>query len=317
MSEHTKKRKRLLLIARLGVIATTLAALGVVSSPAKATATTITLTNGNSEVDYNVVPPIDTTKPGGLYKYSVDGVNQVNTAVSFFRTPSGAGSTSDNRLGTLKLVSVSQAANSYTSEYLENAANSRFRLDFTSTLQGGDPGSGTSILQSVTKITNLSGQSLSNFAYFTYTDYDLNNTPNGDTASAGLGLGTTINAQQTEPNGTEADSSVNLTARSGVTRRYEVNNASTLLGELNSGTAYNLNNSSGPLDGDVATAFEYTFPLAATGLNSSVQITQQRTITGVPQLASVPEPSVALGFLTLGGLMLACQGCRKRSFLNS
>ena len=165
-------------------------------------------------------------------------------------------------------------------------------------LSGGSTTSGKSDIGETIRIFNTSATTLS-FHLFQYSDFDLGDAGN-DTVQLGRNIRGLFNeASQTDINGAGLTETVVTPGAN----HGEVAFFADTLNHLNSGTAYNLNDNSGPVGpGDVTWALQWDFNIAPGG---SAIVSKDKYL----QIAPVPEPAV----MALAGLGLLLCVFRKRT----
>ena len=121
-----------------------------------------TLSDGNSQV---YVDP--TTSPtAGMSQWCVDGPNYASQDWFYYRLGTSGPVTPINLLG---VSSDTCSLNAATVTYSGSGSASGLSLQLQYSLDGGNPGDGTSILYTTIKVNNQTGQSLQLFEYGQYT----------------------------------------------------------------------------------------------------------------------------------------------------
>jgi hypothetical protein len=256
-------------------------AVGLALWCAPAQASSVTLTSGNSSAT------IQADSTAGMNSWVVDGVNQLYQQWFFFRI----GSTGDESgINALSLASVVQplpniAIVSYTGQDGLNVA-------ITYTLTGGLGGTATSDIAETIAINN-SGRSALDLHFFQYSDFDLNGTPGGDTV------------QIANPNSVTQSGENNFMSETVITppaNFHAVGFYPDLLNLFSDGLPTTLDNSNGPLTGDVSWAFQWDDTL---GANGTFIISKDK------QIRPVPEPG---SMLLLGTGLFGLAGVIRRRF---
>jgi hypothetical protein len=252
-------------------------ALGLIATQALAV-TGVTLTSGNSVVT------IDPYNQMGMNTWYVDGQNQLYQQWFWYRIGQSAEQSIDMiGLPVINQYSASQMSSTYT------GTGFTLRIDYG--LVGGAAGSGDSTVNESITINNTSGSQMS-FHFFQYSDYNLGGV-NADTVQLDTDFS---NALVTSGGNGMGEVVVSPRPNLGEVAPYD----QTLL-KLNNGVANNLDGSTGPLGpGDITFAFQWDFTLAASGPESSVQISKIKSL----DVVVVPEPASALLGLVGVGLIV-------------
>ena len=267
-------------IAKPKITPAALAAVVMAALAAPTQAAIFTMTDQNSVVQVN------TTTQAGVFSWTVGGVSQVNQEWYWYRIGSSG---AESSIDTLSAPVVSQPTSATLTATYANAQLS-VRVDYL--LRGGTAGSGISDLADTITLTNLTASSMS-LHFFAYTDYDLQATPNNDTAQLGKsGITNKFNElYQTDLLGTITDSVNTPGADHG-----EVALGGTTLAKLTDANPTTLSDTAGPVGpGNVAGALEWDLTL---GSGQAMVLSRDQNLTGV-----VPEPA-SLGLLALGTLGL-------------
>jgi hypothetical protein len=250
------------------------------TSALTAEAQTEKLNDGNSTV---VINP----SSGQLMtQWLVDGSSQLVLQGMYYRIGNVGG---ESALSTLSLISQNRLnGNTLQVTY----GNGIVQIETTYTLAGGSAGSGTASISEQVKITNLTGNALDSH-FFEYADFDLNGVSSGDTVQIGQNLQGFYNeALQTKGPLATLDTVLTTGAN-----RAQVGSFPNLLNSLNDGSPTTLNNSTGPLSGDVTWAFQWDRLIAAGG---SLILDIDKNLVTQP----IPEPSTfAFGALGLALLL--------------
>lgn len=233
-------------------------------------------------VDGNATAVVDPFTQAGMSDWTVDGVDHLYQQWFWYRTGLGAEASID----TISAPVISQPA---ADNVLLSYGNATFSLSVEYTLTGGLPGSGVSSVGETIKIVNLTAGPL-DFHFFQYADFNLLNTPAGDSVSLGVNwLGKYNSAYQTEGILAINESSVAPGADRG-----EVGIVPGILASLNDAgpTTLVYGGPAGP--GDVAWAFQWDLVIPAN---------DEQIISKVKYLEIVPEPGTGalLGLALAGG----------------
>jgi hypothetical protein len=251
---------------------------------AAAHATPVTLTDGNSSVNFD---------PGSLTGQSswvVDGTNELTEGWLWGTTSTGALSSLSHQFSSGGLLSATYQGDGFNTV-----------LNFT--LVGGSAGSGTSSIIETLTFNNTSDAPIS-ARLFEFEQFALNGNPNNNTLTLS---GSPVNtADQTDPLGTDAN--VVATGGAAAPDFYQIGTNGSVLALLASthDTVTLNDNSTGPLMGDDSFAFEWEPTIDAGG---SFQISVDKTITG--GAAAVPLPSAALSGAGLLSLLTGIALVRK------
>jgi len=242
-----------------------------------------TMTDGNSSAS------IDPTSQAGMFNWSVNGQNQLYQQWFWYRI----GSNPDQSIDTISAPTVSQPSGATLNTSYSNASV-QVQVDYT--LNGSTPPSGVSDIGESIKIHNFTAAPMS-LQFIEYSDFDLLDTPGGDTVQ----LGTNLQGQYDEAYQTKGDMALTETVAAPGAILGEVGYYDSTLTSLNSGTAYDLNNNAGPVGpGDVTWALQWNLTIPAGG---DVLISKDK------YLSIVPEPA-SIGLLSLG--LAGVLGLRRR-----
>jgi hypothetical protein len=249
-------------------IALTLSAV-MVTSITTASGSIVFLKDGNSTAS------VDVDSPAGMFQWTVDGVNHLNQQWFWYRVGSGP----QFPINTISAASWTQnALNTLNTTY----ANTIFSVNINYTLTGG--GTGSADIDEGIRIHNFTTAPLT-LSFYQYSDFNLLNTPLGDTVWMDASQAFQWKAATQVAEGIIAP---NATA-------FEANSTggagSTLfkLGSLND-LVLSGNNSAGP--GDVTWAFQWNLTVPAEG---DEVITKDKLLN----IYVIPEPS-AFAFVSLG-----------------
>jgi len=267
-------------------------ALGLVAAPA-VDATTVTLRDGNS------VARIDPMSSAGVFDWEVDGTDQLFQEWFWIRV-NGV----DNREFGIDTYFSSQATSDVDGNGVDDTLFSTFSrsgyfdASLTHVLTGGMPGSGTSDLAEILRLTNTSNQTLT-FSLFEYSDFDLGGTSGDDT-------GVFPNANLFKQTDGSSGFQVEISSVPSANRR-EIAPFSDILDDLTDSDIDNLSNSPplgvpfGPAD--VTAALQWNITL---GAGDSFLLSKNKLVT-VPEPASLAMMGLGVGVIGLG------VGLRRRS----
>jgi hypothetical protein len=252
---------------RLSTVLLTLATIACVCGTANAGV--FSLVDGNSQVDFNTASSANATN------WFVDGQDQLFQQAFWLRVGSTGGETSLHALA-IGVEGTSDTdfdgnADTLFVRYLGTV----FTVEVRYGLTGGAAGSNVSDLSEEILITNTSGAAL-DFHFFQYSDFDLGATSGNDTVQI-LGGNT---AQQSDPNGLVFSETV-VTPNP---THHEVAPWPSTLASLNDGSPTTLNDSNGPITGDVTWAFQWDTTIGAGG---SFLISKDKGLSPVPEPASL------------------------------
>jgi hypothetical protein len=302
-----RKENRAMLDNRISVkigtaVLAAAAALSLAPRHAVAASEIFTLTDMNSSVSVN--PDDDSSQPGGLYNWMIDGVSQVASGRVGQRYYLSANSSSAAPLDALDISSSTPP--SVLLESLTGGPDNNYaQVTYTGSgftvieeyiLNGGPAGSDFSDLTEQVTITNLSSTKQLPFTIDDYTDLNLGGNGSNDTVTISHSGGT---AKQTDAAGWIATASA-ATAPSD----YQTSLYSSLLSALNGG-AIGLSTlpptvvSTGP--GDVADGLEFAIKVQP---GSSVCYSVDQQIVGPGPSGPMPEPTSSAAFIGLGSLFL-------------
>jgi hypothetical protein len=280
----------------LPLVATAVIALASLAAP-PARATVITLENFNAVAQF-ATESTDAPADKGLFSWQVDGVDHINRQWFWYRVGDGAERPID-ALTQIQAVTLDVDGTPGDDALLLRYRNAEqtFDLSVRYTLTGGAANSGSSSLEEVIRVVNLSNAPL-DFHLFQYVDFDLGGTPDDDVV---LLSGTPVNtALQTDPL-----SEISETVVTPPPTRFEVNEYHALGGleeRLADDLPTTLANTLGPLSNvDATWAFQWDFRVAPQG---SYLISKNKSLRAT---VTVPEPaSLALGAIALAAIVVGC-----------
>lgn len=262
---------------------------GLTAQPAAASLLALSDDNSIAAFDPNFS---ENPSNSGLLFWSVDNVNQLFQDSFWYRAGSEGGEALISTLDLLDVQQTQPADNQVSALY----AGTGFEIGLDLTLDGGRQGSGVSSLFEDILVTNTGSEPL-DFHLFNYTDFDLTNSGEQDTAEIGGQTaaqqdGGTFTTQVVDP----------------VASYYQAAAFPDLLAALEDDAATTLKNFSGPVTGDVDYAFQWNFildPAASFSISNTKSIAPSPAPIPTPTpSASVPEPATALGFISFLGLIL-------------
>lgn len=260
---------------------------GLVASLAFFTTTSETLVRAADVplVDANTTVLIDPFSQSGLHTWIVDGQDQSFGQAFWGRIGNIGGEFGITSLGAPTILTPDARTLNVT------YASSQVQIQVIYSLLGGTLGSGSSDIGEQIKITNLSGAGY-DFNFFQYVDFDLLNTPGGDSVQLGRNLQNKFNeAFQTDGSSAFAETVAAPGADHG-----QVDFFPNTLNQLNDGSPTTLNDTSVAGVGDVTWAMQWTFHLDP----------GQTKLISKDLNLQVPEPSslslVSLGLIALGVL---------------
>lgn len=243
------------------------------------------LNDGNSSVS------ILADSSPGMNGWTVDCIPQLWQQQFFFRVGNTCG---ESAISSLPLISSLQnSANSLTTLYRQSG---QFSIEVSYTLLGGAIGSGASTLGEQIRIVNLS-DSVLNFSFFQFADFDLGGAYENDTVQLGQNLvGLYNSAYQFNGASYFADEVVSPGAN-----YAEVGLSPTILARLTDDNPTTLNGNAGPVTGDATWAFQWD---AAIPVGGSFGISLTKSVY-------VPEPSVLVLVPVAVALLARARGRRR------
>lgn len=205
----------------------------------------------------------------GMNSWLTDGQDNLYQQWYWFRV----GQNPEAAINTISAATITgQTNNSVNIAY----GNNQLRVDITFTLIGGTPGSGTSDIAEVIRVTNLSGTAL-DFHLFEYDDFDLGTAFNDDLAEL-------VNSSTIR----QYDASVQaMVGTVPLPDAWEIAASGPIFNRLNDNMPSNLNNTGSPFGpGDATFAFQWNRVIAP---GSAFVMSKNKLIT--------PEPGtfVAIG----------------------
>ena len=243
-----------------------LAALVCLAPPARAA---YTLTNMNTTAQY------DPDTSAGLYNWTVDGVNQLATQWFYYRVGSASESGINNVARTTTQISASRIQSVFTSA-------GSFRITISYWLSGSPVGSGVSDISQTISIDSLKASGSLDFHLYMFSDFDLQGTATGDTAS----FPNSLYVRQMDT--TAGTSMSEIVVSPGPTHK-EINTAATLLTKMTDGVATTLADTPGVGvtfgAGNVAWAYEWDLSISPGG---SVTISTDNLISFAAPVTTPP-----------------------------
>jgi hypothetical protein len=233
----------------------------------------------NFLIDDNSVAQIDPQTQGGLFSWTVDGVDHLFQEWFWIRS----GNNPEVSLDTA-WVSEVPTPNTLVSTF----NNGLWNIVVTYALDGGAGGSRVSKMSETIVITNVSGGVIDDLHFFEYTDFDLNETSGSDT---GYLIG---------PNSIGQSDSGTLAAVAALPGfdRWEIGLFPSIISSLNDGLPTTLANAASPLSGDVTFAMQWDLPSLADGANFT--ISKEKTIQSIPEPTSLALLAGLLGLVAAG-----------------
>jgi hypothetical protein len=232
----------------------------------------LTVANGNSSVT------VDPLSQAGMNNWTVDGVNQMYQQWFWYRI----GATGpQSAINTISAPTVATAAGRIIDT---GYSNSSLSVDILYTLTGGTAGSNTSDVAETIRIINNTASAFT-IHFFQYSDFDLNGTPAGQTA-------TFISPNAFQQTGPAGGAVMTETVTTPAPNTHEAGLYPNTLNSLNSVPSYTLNGTNSAT-GDATWAFGWDQTIAAGG---TFIISKDKNIR-----AAVPEPA---SMMMLGGVML-------------
>jgi hypothetical protein len=288
-------------------------ALGLLlASPSRVQASTLTMINGNSEVDICISGcPLE---QAGIYNWSVDGTNYLFQEWFYYTVvgsgvPYSAGPGAVDSLSAPYNVSLSNpGVGPSTASITYGTPTSPITAVLTYTLTGGGAGSNTSTLHESVTLTNNSPDNYVNINLFGYSDFDMCGLASHDDASISNGVATQVGDPSNSNCGPVAIMS--QVYANTPPKHVEANVfPATLTNLLFFGN--DLNDNPSVTNVDATTAFEWSPYAAAFGWENGnlYSTTDPISITKIIAPA-VPEPA---SMLLLGtGLIAIAQTARRR-----
>lgn len=230
-------------------------------------------------VDGNSLIRVDPHSDAGLFDWELNGIDHMNRQWFWFRL------SVDPSLDTLPLIHEEVHDSDEIHLLYRDEVYFRLQVEVLYTLLGGDPGSGTSLIQESVKIKNLRNQVV-DLRWYELTDLNLMDTAGGDSAE----FVAPNQVIQTDGHATATVTSLNRNPN-----RWQIGSPGSILDKMTAGK--NLTKKKTPFGpGDVAHAFQYNLRLRKSGHpKDTVEILKEKEL-----VVTTPEP----GTLALFGLGL-------------
>jgi len=244
-------------------------------------------------VDENSIVTIDPSSSGGMYSWQVDGINHLYQQWFWYRIGDTGGEQSLDNLNLLVSNATDRDGDgNYDTLYLKYGDTSSFTIEVSYVLDGAILGSHRSDIGETITITNYSSSPL-NFHFFQYSDFNLGETDDDDTAW----MKNANTVVQTDPRTVFAE-----TVGTPGPNHYQVDYWPNILDSLEDSDPTTLNNSSGPITGDATWAWQWDETINS---NGSFQISKDKRI------APVPEPTT---LLLIGSGLIGLAGIGRKRF---
>jgi len=257
------------------------------------TADTIPLPNTVVLEDRNASMAVGIQPGFGAFEWTIEGVNHLNQQWFWVRTGQDWERPLHTPSGPVAAISSDSNGNGDDDMLFLKYDYDLYTVEVTYLLTGGEALSNTSSVAETIRIISRCEDPL-DLHFFQYTDLDLNGTPADDTVEV-------VNAstvQQYDPLAMFSETVVTPDPD-----RYEADYWSSTRDKLEDGLPSELNNSGGPLTGDVTWAFQWDFLLD--GYGDTFIISKDKLLVGVP----IPAPGAMI--LGLVGLALVRRVARR------
>jgi hypothetical protein len=253
------------------------AAAGVLLLPSQSSALVMLSDDGSTAT-------IDLNSAAGMNSWTVLGQNQLNQQWFWYRI----GNTVAQPISSISAPNIAyQDANTVVAEY----ANATLSVWITYILNGS--GAGNADITELINVVNNSGSTLQDFNLFQYSDFNLLDTPGGDSVSISMSGGGYDYVYQSK-GATEIQEAITAPSADGAEAAY----AYTTLFNLNNVAGYNLDGTTVVGPGDVTWSLQWTRDI---GVGEEFDVTKDKAL----HIVAVPEPTtLTLGLLALGGLLV-------------
>lgn len=242
--------------------------------------------------DDNATVAIDTDSQAGMYRWTVDGVDNLSSQWFWYRTgPEGAEQSIDKLALVGELTTDTDGDGADDTLFVQFAGDG-FDIQTRYLLSGGTVGSGVADIAELILITNTSDQNLE-FHFFQYSDFDLNGTSDDDTVTLASP------SRWVQQDG--AGSVFSETVVTPTPAHFEAALFPNTLDSLNDDQTTTLSDAAGPLTGNATWAWQWDLSI---GPGGSVTISKDKNFV-------VPEPA-SLSLLMLGALTTVPRRCRQR-----
>ena len=267
---------------RLVSICAALAVSGILVLPGRGSAAIVNLSNGDSTATVNL------DSSAGMSSWTVNGQNQLAQQWFWFRIGNSGLAQPINTISSANILL--QDPNTVSAEY--TSALLGITLDITYTLTGGGPGN-ADISEQIEIINNNVSQL--DFHFFQYSDFNLLNTPGGDSVS--------ISGNPTDGYDfalqTKGPTQIAEAVTAPPANEAEAGLTPDTLNSLNTVSGYNLNGTVSIGPGDATWALQWDATIDGNG--GMFDLTKDKKLS----ISIIPEPStIAVVALGLGAVRL-------------